>query len=169
MDVRYPIGPFQRVEAYTAEQLEQWINTIAKLPRELNEHLQHQQDDALNVTYRQGGWSVRDIVHHLADSHVVAYMRMKLALTEHAPTVTLYDEQRWSELNDYNLPVHVSLTLLGALHMRWVELMRSITPDDLQRTFIHPEHGALRVADIIALYAWHSEHHLAHIKLALHS
>lgn len=167
MDVRYPIGPFERIELYTAEQLNEWIEAIAKLPREVNERLHHRTDAEMEQTYREGGWTIRHIVHHLADSHMMAFMRMKLALTEEQPSVTVYNEEAWAQLTDYALPVHVSLTLLGSLHMRWVELIRSLTPEQMHRTFMHPEHGALRVADLIALYAWHSVHHLRHIEQAL--
>lgn len=167
MNTRYPIGSFEKVEHYTAEQLQQWIDTIAKLPRELNERLNGIDEAATRRTYREGGWSVRQVVHHLADSHMMAYTRMKLALTEDNPAVVMYAEERWAELPDSALPVHVSLTLLGSLHMRWVELFRAISSEDMKRTFMHPELGAIRIADLAALYAWHSEHHLKHIEHAL--
>jgi uncharacterized damage-inducible protein DinB len=121
-------------------------------------------DEQLDTPYRSGGWTVRQVVHHVPDSHLNSYVRFKLALTEDNPTIKPYEEGRWAELSDSNsTPVEVSLTLLESLHDRWVRLLRSLTPEQWKRTFRHPELGEMTLEKTLALYAWHGKHHVAHI------
>lgn len=117
----------------------------------------------LDTPYRPGGWTVRQVVHHVPDSHLNAYIRMKLALTEDGPTIKPYDENLWAELSDSRMPVDASLSLMDALHRRWVTVLRSLQPADFARTFLHPEAGVVSLDRLIALYAWHGRHHVAHI------
>jgi uncharacterized damage-inducible protein DinB len=125
-------------------------------------------DEQLERRYRSGGWTIRQVVHHVPDSHMQAFVRMKLAVTEDTPTIKPYDEARWAELADVRLtPVGVSLDLLEALHRRWVVLLRAFTDQHFRRGFLHPEIGPMTVDDALALYAWHGRHHAAHIKNAL--
>lgn len=167
MDSRYPIGQFVSGTAQDLTQVSDWIDTIAAAPAHYQALTTGLSEEALNIPYRDGGWTIRQVVHHVADSHTQAYTRFKLALTENQPTIKPYDEGAWAGLVDYSLPVEVSLTLLDALHRRWVHLLRSLTAEQLNRTFNHPESGVQPLWKVVGLYAWHSEHHLAHIKLAL--
>jgi hypothetical protein len=164
-DLRYPVGRFRYPESITEEQRQQWIEDIAGAPDALRQAVQGLTEEQLNTPYRAGGWTVRQVVHHLPDSHVNAYVRYKLALTEEEPTIKPYEEARWAELPDSSLvPVDVSLTLLEALHARWVGLLRNMSGDDFQRTYFHPEQQRLfKLQDVLALYAWHGRHHVAHI------
>ncbi|MFA9457600.1 YfiT family bacillithiol transferase [Halalkalibacter sp. AB-rgal2] len=163
MDLRYPIGTFQFEGDPTADVLEKWIQEIEDLPFELNATVKDLDDKQLNTIYRPGGWTVRQVVHHIADSHLNSYMRFKLALTENHPTIALYDEGKWAELPDSDLTIDVSLNLIESLHHRWGYLLRSLTPEELDRTFHHPETGAVKLSKNIGIYAWHGRHHVAHI------
>jgi DinB superfamily len=163
MDERYPIGKFQFEGDLTDSVISEWINEIENLPGVLRDTVKAMDDSQLNTTYRLGGWTVRQVVHHLADSHMNAYMRFKLALTEENPIIKSYAEDEWAKLPDYNLPIDSSLMLLESLHIRLTKLLRSLNPDDLKKTFIHPDSGEVSVGKNIGIYAWHGRHHLAHI------
>jgi hypothetical protein len=167
--LRYPVGRFVAPTAATPADRERWIAEIAALPAQMRQAVERMTDAQLDTTYRPGGWTVRQVVHHVPDSHMNALVRVKLALTEESPTIKPYDEARWAQLPDVRLtPVAVSLVLLEALHARWVVLLRALAPDDWGRTFVHPEHGrAMTIDAATALYAWHSRHHLGHVRLVL--
>jgi len=163
-DLRYPIGKFQRIENLTDEQRRAYIDQIAEVPAQLNAALEGLKPEQLDTPYRPGGWTVRQVVHHLPDSHMNAFTRFKLALTEDEPTIKPYNEARWAELADArNAPIGPSLALLDSLHNRWVVLMRSLTPADWARKFRHPERGVVTLEDNLGMYAWHGRHHVAHI------
>ncbi|MGH9394549.1 MAG: YfiT family bacillithiol transferase [Terriglobales bacterium] len=167
---RYPIGRFQRNPApLQAEGRGKLIASLAGLPADLRTIIESLSEAQLEQRYRPGGWTVRQLVHHLPDSHLNAYLRIKLALTEDTPTVKTYNEARWAALPDAAAtPVAVSLILLAALHARWATLLGRLPEADFQRAFQHPEWGAVTVDDALAQYEWHGRHHLAHIRLALH-
>ncbi|ANE47496.1 metal-dependent hydrolase [Paenibacillus swuensis] len=162
-DLRYPIGKFVYSGPATAEQCSIWIHEIAALPTLLAEVLEGLTQEQLDTPYREGGWTPRQVTHHLADSHINSYVRFKLALTEEMPVIKPYEEQLWAELPDSSLPVEVSLRLLMSLHKRWTVLLRSLGEQDLARTLLHPESGEHTVESLIGLYAWHGLHHVAHI------
>lgn len=163
-DLRYPVGRFDVRAPVAPEDLPRWIIAIAEAPTRLAAAVEGLTLEQLDTPYRPGGWTVRQTVHHLPDSHMNAYVRFKLALTEDAPTIKPYEEARWAELEDTRTtPVHVSLTLLDALHHRWVLLLRSMGPDDFARTYRHPEMGEVRLDAVAGLYAWHGRHHVAHV------
>ncbi|MER2000807.1 MAG: YfiT family bacillithiol transferase [Lysinibacillus sp.] len=163
MDIKYPIGTFQLEGEFTNSVISEWINEIEHLPGLLQDAVKFLDNEQLDTAYRPGGWTVRQVIHHLADSHMNAYVRFKLALTEENPVIKPYEETKWAELADYNLPIEPSLLLLETLHKRWTYLLRSLTPIDLKKTFIHPDSGEVSVSKNIGIYAWHGKHHLAHI------
>lgn len=163
MDLRFPIGPFKCDEKITLSQVELWINEIQNLPSNLRSIVEKLDDSQLDVPYRQGGWTIRQVVHHIADSHMNAYIRFKLALTEDNPTVKTYEESSWADLVDSKLSVDISLHLIEFLHMRWVALLTSLTEQDLKKVFTHPDSGLVTIERNIGIYAWHGKHHLAHI------
>lgn len=163
MNASYPIGTFQHEETITNERIQQWINEIEELPSKVRTAVQNLNDQQLDTPYRSDGWTVRQVVHHLADSHMNAYIRFKLAVTEENPVIKPYEEARWAELPDSKLSIDVSLNLLDALHQRWIVLLKNLTPGDLKRTFIHPDAGEVSVGTNIGIYAWHGKHHTAHI------
>ncbi len=163
-DLRYPIGEFEHTGEVTGAQLRLWIDEIEALPEQLREAVQGLTDDQLDTRYREGGWTVRQVAHHIGDSHLNSYIRIKLALTENTPTVKTYYEDRWAELADYHLvPIETSLQFIAHLHARWVVLLRSLKPDQWLREFMHPDIGIVQVGWNIGLYSWHGSHHLAHI------
>lgn len=163
-DLKYPIGKFKPTD-YTAENLTAAIADIAFLPEDLERALAQLDEWQLQTPYREGGWTVHQLVHHIADSHMNAFIRIKLALTEDHPTLKAYDENVWSELPDVQqAPVNISVTLLHALHRRWVLLLKNIYPADLEKTIFHPvSQRDMSVWFLITLYAWHGKHHVAHI------
>lgn len=163
MDLKYPIGKFQFDGEITESVIKDWINEIEELPRLLIDAVKDLDKEQLDTPYRSEGWTVRQVIHHLADSHMNAYVRFKLALTEETPVIKTYDEAKWAELSDYNLPIEISLSLLDALHRRWTNLLRNLNSGDLEKTFIHPDSGEVSVGKNIGIYAWHGRHHLAHI------
>jgi hypothetical protein len=168
VDRRYPIGKFRVEGAISALQTEQWINEINQLPEQVTELVNKLSELELQRTYREGGWNVRQLVHHLADSHLNSFVRFKLALTEENPVIKPYDEARWAQLADYEMPVQSALDLLASIHNKWVVLLHALTPAQLQLTFIHPEtREEVSLKENIGIYAWHGKHHLAHIYLAL--
>ena len=163
-DLRYPIGKFSYSGTLTADQKRDFLNDVAATPAQLRAAIKGLSEDQLDTPYRPGGWTVRQVVHHVPDSHLNSYVRFKLALTEEEPTIKPYAEDRWAELADTKTtPVEVSLTLLDSLHDRWVRLLRSLTPDEWKRTFRHPDLGPMTVEKTLALYAWHGRHHVSHI------
>jgi hypothetical protein len=163
--LKYPIGRFRRPESPTPEQVAAWIEEIATLPGELRAAVDGLTDAQLDTPYREGGWTVRQVVHHVADSHINAYCRVRIAATETEATIRPYDEKTWAELPDARTgPVYVSLALVEALHTRWAALARALTPKQLRSVYHHPEHAKPMVVDLtLAMYAWHGRHHVAHI------
>jgi DinB family protein len=164
-DVRYPIGKFDRSKAsHTVEERKQLIDSIAELPSRLQQAVAGLNGKQLDTAYREGGWSVRQVVHHLADAHMNAYTRYKLALTEDTPAIKPFDEAAWAELADSRVtPVDVSLALVENLHARWVVLLRSLKPADWERKVNHPAAGPMSLDLMLGLYDWHGRHHAAHI------
>lgn len=163
-DPRYPIGPFTPDAEPTPESRKQHIEQIAALPAKMRAALSGLSAQQLDTPYREGGWTLRQLAHHVPDSHLNAYIRFKLALTENIPTIKPYEEGAWARLKDTEqTPVEVSLTLLEALHQRWVVLLNSLRPEDFQRKLNHPESGVQNLDRVLALYSWHGNHHLAHI------
>ena len=164
---RFPIGEFKRPDRLSDAERATAILKIEATPATLRAALAGMSDTQLDSTYREGSWTLRQVVHHLADSHVNSYTRFRLALTENHPTIKPYDEGKWAELEDARaMPVEVSLTLLDSLHARWVRLLRSLKPSDFDRTIDHPENGTMTIDQLLALYAWHGDHHIAHINRA---
>ena len=163
-DLSYPIGKFHFDGPLTEEQKRKSLDDIASAPANLRSAVKGFSPQQLDTPYRPGGWTVRQVVHHVPDSHLNSYVRFKLALTEDEPTIKPYAEDRWAELADtQQTPVDVSLALLDSLHDRWVRLLRSLTPEQWKRTFRHPDLGAMTLEKTLALYAWHGRHHVAHI------
>jgi hypothetical protein len=164
IDPRYPIGRFNPDLNPTPATRERGIGRIASLPARFREAVQGLSRQQLDTPYREGGWTLRQVVHHVPDSHLNAYIRCKLALTEVSPTIKPYDEGAWARLKDSELtPVETSLAFLEALHARWVVLLRTLGPEDFARQLIHPEAGVKNVDWLLSLYSWHGDHHLAHI------
>jgi hypothetical protein len=162
-DLRYPIGKFHRVENTTESQRREFISAIADAPARLRAAVAGLSAAQLDTPYREGGWTVRQVVHHVPDSHMNAYVRFKLALTETEPTIKTYEEGLWADLPDSKSPIEPSLALLENLHKRWVILLESLSPSDWLKKFRHPELGTLALETNLALYAWHGRHHVAHI------
>jgi len=163
VDPRFPIGKFRRAEA-NPEDHTSYLAILAALPEHLRAAVAGLSNTQLDTPYREGGWTVRQLVHHLADSHMNSYVRMRLALTEDWPTIKPYDEKLWAELPDaITAPAELSLDLIEGLHKRWVILLRSLSEEQWRRGYVHPENGRQTLAEAVALYAWHSRHHVAHI------
>jgi len=163
-DLRYPVGRFEYQEPLSEAQRSGLIQQIADTPANVRSAITALSETQLDTPYRPGGWTVRQVVHHVPDSHMNSYVRFKLALTEEEPTIKPYAEDRWAELADsQTTPVEVSLTLLDSLHNRWVTLLRSLNPEQWKRTFRHPDLGPMNLEKTLALYAWHGRHHVAHI------
>lgn len=166
--LRYPIGTFDLNQSFTVEKRSQWITEISRLPGELTSVIEGLSPEQLDTPYRPGGWTIRQVVHHLPDSHMNSYIRFKLALTEEQPTIKPYMEDRWATLGDYReTPIEVSLSLLSFLHQRWTILLNSMKPLDFSLTFNHPESGLLTLDQSVGLYAWHGRHHLSQITALL--
>ncbi len=163
-DPRYPIGKFSYQGPLTSEQKRQYLDDIEQTPARLRAAVRGLTDKQLDTPYREGGWTVRQVVHHVPDSHLNSYIRFKLALTEDAPTIKPYLEDRWAELPEAKqAPIDVSLALLDSLHQRWMLVLRGLADADWQRTFRHPELGSMTLEKTLALYSWHGRHHVAHI------
>jgi hypothetical protein len=168
-DARYPIGPFEYRPGRSHNERLADIARIAALPDALRAAVTGMDDTLLDRSYREGGWTIRQLLHHLPDSHMNGYIRFKLALTEDTPTIKPYDEQQWSKLPDvFSVPVGVSLSLLDAIHVRWTSILESMRDEDFARAYVHPEHGRrIALDEALQSYAWHGDHHLAHIRTAL--
>ena len=163
-DLRYPIGRFTHDGPVSDADLARWIDEIEALPAQLRGAVAGLTDAQFDTPYRPGGWTVRQVVHHVPDSHLNAWVRLKWALTEDAPTIKAYDEKGWAALPDTHVvPVEASLAFLAALHARWVGLLRALDRGALSRTFLHPESGENRLDRTVGMYAWHGRHHTAHI------
>jgi hypothetical protein len=162
-DLRYPVGRYVPVVAPTADERERFIRDIEELPAHMRAAVAGLSDQQLDTPYRTGGWTVRQVTHHVPDSHLNSYIRFKWGLTEDEPTIKTYEEGRWAELPDSRGPVEVSLVLLDALHERWTRLLRAMTAEDFARNINHPELGRLTLGSMLGLYSWHSRHHVAHV------
>ena len=164
MDLRYPIGRFEHQGPVTEAEVERWIQEIERLPENLRGAVAGLDDEQLETTYRPGGWTLRQVVHHVLDSHLNSYVRFKWTLTEEEPEIKTYFEERWAELPDYRqVSLDATLAHLDLLHARWSTLLRSLTSEQMARRFVHPEWGSVDLAWNIGNYAWHGRHHLAHI------
>lgn len=162
-DLSYPIGKFEKKTEITPELRSELINEIARLPANLKRAVENLDEKQLDTPYRPEGWTVRQTIHHVADSHLNSIIRFKLALTENKPTIRPYYEDRWANLADSNLPIEHSLQIIEGLHQRWATLLNSMTDEDFKRRLIHPESGEWTLEEFLSLYAWHSRHHTAHI------
>lgn len=162
-NLRYPVGRFSAPAASMAGIRAAHIETLRLLPERLRAAVGGLSEVQVDTPYRDGGWTVRQVVHHLADSHTNSVVRFKLALTEDWPTIKPYDEAAWARLPDSLLPIDGSLVFIDALHARWVALLQSMSEEDFQKGFVHPERGRMTLANNLALYEWHSRHHVAHI------
>lgn len=164
MDIRYPVGKFAWPEKVTEDDRRKYIASIEETPAKLRKSVAGLTEAQLDTPYREGGWTVRQVAHHLADSHMHAYIRLKMALTEKEPTVKPYDEKVWAELPDARTqPVETSVALVESLHRRMVAALKAMKPGDFQRTLHHPEHGTLVLENYISMYAWHGRHHVGHV------
>lgn len=163
-DLRYPVGKFSGPIEQTPEQRRISIAVVAALPENLRAAVHGLTEAQLETPYRESGWTVRQVVHHVADSHINAYVRFRRALTEDWPAVSAYDENLWAQLSDaHTMPVATSLDLLEALHRRWVALFESLTEEQWQRGYVHSENGRQKLAEVLQSYDWHSRHHTAHV------
>ena len=162
-DLRFPIGEFEKNIEITSEQRKNFINTIVSLPDELKQAVANLDEEKLETPYRPEGWTVRQTIHHVADSHLNAYTRFKLALTEDEPTIRPYAEDRWAKLPDSKMPLDVSFKVIEGIHARLTVILESMSDEDFQRKLNHPESGIMTLENMLALYAWHSRHHTAHI------
>jgi len=163
VDLRFPIGPFEDPGRLDAPGTILAIDSIAETPVRLRSAVAGLSDGQLDTRYRPGGWTVRQVVHHLPDSHLNSYIRFKIGLTEDEPTIRTYHEERFAELTDTGTEIESSLALLEALHQRWEILLRGLEPEDWRRAIIHPDLGRMRLDSLLAFYAWHGRHHVAHI------
>ncbi len=163
--LQYPIGRFVKPDIVTQELIAKYISIISEFPDKLKHEVAYLSNEQLDTVYRPQGWTIRQVIHHCADSHINSFTRFKLALTEERPTIKPYCGDKWAELADSKaMPVEASLILLEGLHYRWTYLLNSLTNIELDREFIHPEYNkTIKLKDNIAMYAWHCEHHLAHI------
>lgn len=163
-DLRFPIGRFQRPESLSPEQRRQAIDSIAATPARLRAAVSGLDDVQLDTSYRPDGWTVRQVVHHVPDSHANAFIRFKLALTEDEPTIKPYNEAAWAKLEDSrSTPIDTSLQFVDALHDRWVRVLNAMSPADFSRGLRHPENGPMTLEQMLALYEWHGRHHVSHI------
>ncbi len=164
--LKYPIGRYSKPDAATPQLIADWKSAIQALPSWLDACIENLDESHYNIPYREGGWTIRQVIHHIADSHMNAYIRLKLALTEDNPVIKPYNESAWAALPDTNLtPVNVSVTMLHALHRRMLILLDNMQPTDWERTYYHPEHKRnFPIWEMVALYAWHGRHHTEHIR-----
>ncbi len=162
-DLRYPIGEYDKNIEITPELKKKFLNDTAELPRHVRDAVEGLSDEQLDTPYRPKGWTIRQVVHHIPDSHLNSYIRFKWALTEDAPVIKPYFEERWAELGDSRMPIENSLQMLETLHFRWIELLKSLSDEDFAKTLIHPDTGEWNLLQVLALYSWHGRHHTAHI------
>jgi uncharacterized damage-inducible protein DinB len=166
--LRFPVGPQPRNRALDTESRNRLLTIYEQTPATIRALVERLDDAQLDTPYRPGGWTIRQVVHHVPDSHLNAYVRMKLAITEDAPNVKTYDEGRWAALPEARTgPIAMSLDLLEALHQRWVAFLRALPEADFRKAFRHPEWGLVTLDDALGMYAWHCRHHTAHIRLAI--
>lgn len=167
--LRFPVGEFKKPESITQKHLKEWINTIEAFPKRIESITKNLSDKELNFKYRPDGWTIKQVVHHCADSHINSIVRFKLALTEDRPTIRPYFEDRFAKLVDYSEPLDDSISILKGVHNKLGILLNSFKKDHLKREFVHPEYGRIySIEETIGVYAWHSNHHFAHIEQALH-
>ncbi|RAI94976.1 YfiT family bacillithiol transferase [Algoriphagus yeomjeoni] len=163
--LKYPIGKFLKPNDVSDQHLQEASAYLGSFPQYLKETVQSFSEGQLNTPYRPGGWTVRQVVHHLADSHMNALTRFKLALTEENPIIKPYDEAAWAKMPDYSLPIGASLNLIDGIHFKWAVLLESMDSSDFEKTYFHPEsQSAVPLSDVTLMYQWHSQHHLAHIQ-----
>lgn len=163
-DLRFPVGKFDETLEITAERRKEFVQTIAELPAKLNQAIENLNDAQLDTHYRPEGWTLRQVVHHVADSHLNSFCRFKLGLSEDTPTIKPYDEAAWAEMADSkDVPVDLSLKIIEGVHARWTLLLNSMSDADFDREINHPERGVMSLTSMLALYDWHSRHHTAHI------
>ena len=166
--LRFPIGEFEKPEHITQQHLKNWITSIESLPQRIESKTNRLSEEELNYKYRPDGWTIKQVVHHCADSHINSLVRFKLALTEDSPTIRPYFEDRFAKLIDYSEPLSASISILKGVHYKLGILLNSFTEEDLKREFVHPEYGKrYSLEETIGVYAWHSDHHFAHIEQAL--
>lgn len=164
MDLSFPIGKFKRPDTISADERRELIRVIAAAPGRFRAAVQGLDDAQLDTPYRPGGWTVRQVIHHIPDSHMNSYLRMKFAITEDEPAIKAYDEAAWANLHDAStLPVDPSLQMITGLHTRWADFLGALGEPEWARGFVHPVNGRMRIDTALALYAWHSRHHEAHI------
>ena len=169
-ELRFPIGKYISRKNVSNDVFQSWIKTIDSFYNSLKRTVNELTEEQLEFTYRPSSWNIKQLVHHLADSHMNAYMRFKLALTEEKPVIKPYSEASWAKLSDYKGPIDTSLKIIEGVHYRWVELLNSMTEKDFKRTYIHPEFNReFDLMEVVCQYDWHCRHHLAHIKLALNN
>ncbi|MHA7057876.1 YfiT family bacillithiol transferase [Aquimarina sp. M1] len=171
MNLQYPIGQFECPDTITREHISEWIKDIEELPAKIVAVVSDFTEDQLETPYRNGGWTARQVIHHIHDSHHNGYIRFKWALTENSPVIKAYYEDRWAELFDTkSAPIYLSLDLIKALHAKWVFFLKGLSDKDLEQIFIHPEANvAISLAEDIGIYAWHGNHHLAHLRIVADS
>jgi hypothetical protein len=167
-ELKYPIGKYSE-QPFSENQLREWLLDIETLPMHVEHAVLNMDEYQLQTPYRPGGWTIHQVVHHIADSHMNAYIRFKLGLTEDNPTIKPYDEKSWAEMADTrNLPINISITILFAVHRRWMEVLNNIKEEEWNRTVFHPEHQkTMTLWYLLGMYAWHGKHHVAHIKGSL--
>lgn len=163
LDLRFPIGEFDTDFEVTPNLRQSFINTIASLPKELAKAVEGLNDEQIDTQYRPEGWTIRQVVHHVADSHLHSYSRFKYAMTEDVPTIRAYDEASWAELADSKMPIEISMKIIEGIHGRWTVLLNSMNDEDFKRELIHPDSGKWTLETFLGLYDWHSKHHTAHI------
>lgn len=161
--LRYPIGKFEYDQSSGSREINVWISDIDRLPDRLENAVTGLSEEQLETRYREGGWTVKQVVHHLADSHMNAIIRVKLLLTEEKPEIKAYDEKSWAKLRDNDLPIEISLNIIRGVHKRWVRVLEFVSDGDWKKTLRHPEKGEMSLKMLTAHYAWHGNHHLAHI------
>lgn len=166
-NLRYPVGKCPQPKEIDFDTIREWEETIALFPKKLKAEVKGLSDKELDTPYREDGWTVRQLVHHLADSHMNAYIRFKLALTEKNPTIKPYEQDLWAKQPDYEGPIQPSMGILEGVHHRWSKLLQSMKPEDFEQTYVHPEyHDEYNLKESLCQYEWHCRHHLAHIQLA---
>ncbi len=166
-ELQFPIGKYKSIKSPSAELYQSWMNIIASFPADLKKSVEGLSEEQLQSTYRPNSWTIKQLVHHVADSHMNAFMRFKLAITEEKPTIKPYFEAKWAKLYDYTGSIESSLQIVEGVHTRWIELLKGMSEDDFTRTYIHPEfNNEYDLTEAVCQYDWHCRHHLAHIELA---